>query len=74
MRGGVNARGCNGQRRATSEGTDFVSLLRDILRDSSDPEVEAKLVAEAVAKRFGINGLFSNVIVLGVDEFLYVPC
>ena len=72
MRGSVDARCCNGQRRTTGEGADFVSLLRDILRNSSDPEVEAERVAEAVAERFGINRLFSNVVILGVDEFLYV--
>ena len=72
MRGGVDACCCNGQRGATGEGADFVSLLRDILRDSSYPEIEAELIAEAVAERFGINRLFSNVFVLGVNEFLYV--
>ena len=55
MRGGVDARCCNGQRRATGERADFVSLLRYVLRDSSDPEIEAKLIAEAVAERFRIN-------------------
>lgn len=72
MRGGVDARCCNGQRRAASERADFVSLLGDILRDSSDPEVEAELVTEAVTESFGINGLLSNVVVLGVNEFLYI--
>ncbi len=31
MRGRVDARCCNGQRRATGERADFVSLLRNIL-------------------------------------------
>lgn len=72
MRGGVDTSCSDGQRRATGKRADFVSLLRDILRDSSDPEVEAELVAEAVAERFRINRLCSNVIVLGVDQFLDV--
>lgn len=55
MRGGVDAGCCNRQWRATGKRADFISLLRDILRDGSDPEVEAKLVAEAVAERFRIN-------------------
>lgn len=71
MRGSVDTRCCNGQRRATGERTNFVSPLSNILRDSSDLEVEAELVAETVAERFRINRLFSNVIVLWVDEFLY---
>ena len=55
MRGSVDAGRCNGQWRSTGERADFISLLRDILRDSSDPKVKAKLVAEPVAERFRIN-------------------
>ena len=72
MRCGVDARCCNGQWRSTGERANFVSFLRYILGNGSDSEVEAESIAEAVAKCFGINRLFCNVIVLGVDEFLYV--
>ena len=41
MRRGVDARCCNGQRRATGERANFVSLLCDTLGNGSDAEVEA---------------------------------
>ena len=41
MRSRVDARCCNGQRRATGKRTDLVSPLRNTLGNGSDAEVEA---------------------------------